>query len=118
MKWYILLLGIIANASASVLVKMAMLPPRQFPTLKNPMATMTNWPFWGGLTFYGIAFLLYAIALARLPLNIAHPVLTAGAIAMVAILSSLIFKEVFYWNTIFGIIFITIGVALITYRTI
>lgn len=113
-KWLILFLGIASNASASVLVKMAMLPPRQFPSLANPMAALGNWPFWLGLALYGAAFVLYAAALERLPLNVAHPTLTSGAIATVALLSMLIFKEQFYWTTVAGIVMVIVGVVLIT----
>ena len=116
MKWLILVLGIAANASASVLVKMAMMPPRKFPSLSEPMAALSNWPFWLGLGLYGAAFLLYAAALARLPLNVAHPVLTTGAVAAVAVLSVLIFREPFHWTTAAGILLVIAGVALITVR--
>lgn len=116
MKWLILILGVASNASASVLIKLAMIPPRRFPSLTDPMAALTNWPFWLGLSFYGTAFLLYAAALARLPLNVAHPILTSGAIATVALASIWIFKEPFYWNTFGGIILIVAGVVLITSR--
>jgi small multidrug resistance pump len=116
MKWLILLFGIAANASASVLVKMAMMPPRQFPTFSNPMAALSNWPFWLGLVLYGGAFILYAAALERLPLNVAHPVLTSRAVAAVAILSILIFREPFHWTTVTGILLVIAGVALITAR--
>lgn len=116
MKWLILVLGIAANASASVLVKIAMMPPRKFPSLSEPMAALSNWPFWLGLGLYGAAFLLYAAALARLPLNVAHPVLTAGAVATVALFSVLIFREHFYWTTGVGIVLVIAGVALITAR--
>lgn len=116
MKWLILVLGIAANASASVLVKMAMMPPRKFPSLADPLAALSNWPFWLGLGLYGTAFLLYAAALARLPLNAAHPVLTAGAVATVAILSVVIFREPFHWTTGVGILLVIAGVVLITAR--
>lgn len=116
MKWLILILGIASNASASVLVKFAMMPPRKFPTLSDPMAALSNWPFWLGLGLYGAAFLLYAAALARLPLNVAHPVLTSGAVATVALCSLLIFREPFHWTTIAGILLVVAGVALITVR--
>jgi multidrug transporter EmrE-like cation transporter len=116
MKWLILVLGIAANASASVLVKMAMLPPRKFPSLSDPMLALGNWPFWLGLGLYGAAFLLYAAALARLPLNVAHPVLTCGAVAAVATLSVLVFREPFYWTTGAGILLVIGGVMLITAR--
>ncbi|TJZ78760.1 EamA family transporter [Chitiniphilus eburneus] len=114
MKWLILMLGIGANASASVLVKIAMMPPRKFPSLTDPMSALTNWPFWLGLALYGGAFLLYAAALARLPLNVAHPVLTSGAVATVAVLSILVFREPFQWTTITGILLVIAGVVLIT----
>jgi multidrug transporter EmrE-like cation transporter len=118
MKWLILILGIASNASASVLVKMAMMPPRKFPTLSQPMAALSNWPFWLGLGLYGVAFLLYATSLARLPLNVAHPALTAGAIAAVALCSAVIFQESFHWTTIAGIMLVIAGVALITARVV
>lgn len=117
MKWLILILGIAANASASVLVKMAMMPPRQFPSLRDPWGALSNWPFWLGLGLYGAAFLLYAAALSRLPLNVAHPILTSGAVAVVALLSWLIYKEPLHWTTVFGILFVIIGVFFITFRT-
>lgn len=120
MQWVILILGILSNASASVLVKLAMSPPRSFPKfqtiLKDPLTVVQNWPFWLGLFLYGLAFLLYAAALARLPLNVAHPVLTAGAIATVAIFSALLFKEPFYWTTILGLCLIIAGVTLVTIK--
>ncbi len=116
MKWLILVLGIAANTSASVLVKMSMMPPRKFPSLTDPMAALGNWPFWLGLSLYGAAFILYAAALARLPLNVAHPVLTSGAVATVALLSVLIFREPFHWTTGAGILLVIVGVALITAR--
>lgn len=118
MKWLILFFGVAANASASILVKMAMIPPRQFPSFSKPLEALSNWPFWLGLSLYGLAFLLYAAALARLPLNVAHPVLTSGAIAAVALLSLIIFHETFHWTTIAGIFFILVGVFLITWRTV
>lgn len=95
MKWCILVLGIAANASASVLIKITMTAPRKFPTLAHPMDTLGNWPFWLDMALYGGAFLLYAAALARLPLNVAHPVLTAGAVATVALASVIIPGEPF-----------------------
>lgn len=116
MRWLILLLGVLSNASASVLVKLAMQPPYRFPSLADPLAALRNWPFWLGLGLYGAAFLLYAAALARLPLNVAHPVLTCGAIAMVAVFSVVIFREPFHLTTGLGLLLIVAGVALLTLR--
>jgi len=114
MKWLILAIGILSNASASVLIKLAVTPPRKMPSLLEPWVLFKNWPFWLGLFFYGSAFVLYTAALTRLPLNVAHPILTAGAIATVAIFSLIIFKEPFSWTTGAGITLITLGVILLT----
>lgn len=114
MKWLILFLGIIANASASILIKVSMSPPRKLPSIHNPLTLFTNSPFITGLALYGIALLLYTAALARLPLNVAHPILTAGAISVVALSSVIIFHEPLPWTTGAGILCILLGVALIT----
>lgn len=114
MKWLILALGILCSAAASVLVKIAITAPRQFPSLADPAAAVRNWPFWVGLTLYGGAFLLYSASLARLPLNVAHPIMTAGAIALVACLSVALFRESLPWTTLAGIGLIVSGVFLIT----
>lgn len=114
MKWLIIFLGVAANVSASILIKIAVHPPWRFPSLSEPLAAFTNWPLWLGLTCYGLAFLLYAQALTRLPMNVAHPILTSGAIAGVAILSVWVFKEPFYWNTLAGVVCVVIGVVFLT----
>lgn len=116
MKWLIVALGIASNAAASVLVKAAMMPPRRFPSLHDPWAALANWPFWIGLALYCAAFLLYAAALARLPLNVVHPIITTGSIAMVALSSLLVFHEKFYPTTLIGFALILLGVCFITLR--
>ncbi len=85
MNWAILILGIVANASASLLVKVAVTPPRRFPTLARPLEGLDNWRLWLGLILYFVTFLLFTAALAPLPLNVAHPIMTSGAIAAVAL---------------------------------
>jgi small multidrug resistance pump len=116
MHWLILFLGICTNAFASVLIKVAVTDPRKFPSLSDPMSALTNWPFWFSLFLYGASFLLYALALAKFPLNVAHPILTTGTVATVALLSIVIFKEPIYWTTALGILLVIIGVLLIIYR--
>ena len=114
MKWFILTLGIVCNASASCLVKVAITPPRRFPSLADPFSAITNWPLLLGLLLYVGAFLFYAAALARLPLNVAHPIMTSGAVAAVAVLSVVAFRESFHWTLGFGIAVVIIGMIFIT----
>lgn len=113
----ILIIGISTNAFASVLIKIAVTEPRKFPVFSDPITALLNWPFWLGLLFYGLAFLLYTAALAKFPLNVAHPILTTGSVALVALLSIILFKENFYWTTALGIALVVLGVILIAART-
>lgn len=86
------------------------------PTFDDPLAALRNSPFWLDQGLYGGAFLLYAAALARLPLNIAYLVLTSGAVSTVALLSILIFTETLHFNAFADIVLVIASVALITVR--
>lgn len=118
MKWMILILGIAANASASVLVKISTMAPRKVPSLTDPIAALGNWPFWLGLVLYGGTFMVYAVALTKLPLNVVHPVMTAGTVAAIALCSGLIFREPFHWTTCAGILLVIAGVGFLTARVL
>lgn len=114
MKWFLLFMGILANTSASLLIKYAVIPPRRLPSFNEPLVIFENWPLILGLFFYGLAFVLYAVSLNRLPLNVAHPLLTAGSIALVAVFSVFLLKESIEFSLILGIVFILLGVFFIT----
>ena len=116
MKWLVLIIGILSNTSASVLIKYAMQPSRKVFSLSDPLEIIKNWPLWIGLVMYGVAFVLYAYALKLFPLNVAHPILTSGAIACVALSSLILFKEQFSLNIVLGIWLVVCGVVLITIK--
>ena len=103
MKWLLIIFGILSNVFASVLIKVAMMPPRKIPSLKDPWSLITNIPLWSGLA-----------ALRFFPLHVAHPVLTSGAIAGVALLSVVMFRETLTLMTIAGILLIIAGVVMIS----
>lgn len=60
----------------------------------------------------GAAFGLDTADLARFPLTMAHPVLTCGAIAAVALCSGLVFRESLRWTIIAGILLVVNAAAL------
>jgi multidrug transporter EmrE-like cation transporter len=113
MKWLVLLLGIASNASASVLIKIGLVPPYQLPSAGNPFALFSNWPLLLGIFLYGMAFILYVLALRYFPLNVAHPTLTSGAIATVAVLSVLVLGESLRPTMVLGLGFMILGVILL-----
>lgn len=113
MNLLVVIIGIACNASASVFVKVAM---RANPRFDEPLSLVTNGPLLASVVLYVMAFILYAMALARLPLNVVYPILTSGAIAVVAVLSKLLFGEPLPWTTIAGIGLVIVGVYLIVLR--
>ncbi|OEF10159.1 DMT family transporter [Aliivibrio logei] len=114
MKWLILILGVLSNASASILIKVAMTNASTPIQLSKPLSIIGNIPLISGIGLYGMAFVLYAFALTYLPLNVAHPTLTSGSIALVAIASVLFFGETLTPVNITGLILITLGVVALT----
>ena len=69
-----------------------------------------------GISLYVIAFILYAVALLYLPLNVAHPILTSGSIALVAIASVVFFGESLSMINAAGFILIVFGVVALTIK--
>ena len=114
MQWLLLIFGILSNASASILIKAAVSNASTPIQLSKPLSIIGNIPLISGISLYGLAFVLYIIALTYLPLNIAHPILTSGSIALVAIASVLFFGETLTFINFIGIILITIGVVALT----
>lgn len=116
MKWLILILGIASNASASALIKLAVSSPVRKLSINDPMSILMNIPLVAGIFLYGLAFVLYAAALHFLPLNIAHPVLTSGSIALVSLISVIAFGEQLTLTSVFGIGLILTGVVVLTMK--
>jgi small multidrug resistance pump len=106
MKWFLILFGIIANATASTLVKTTA-PSHAL------MGMVLDWRLIVSIGCYGLAFLTYAAAVARMPLNIAHPISTAGAIVLVGMLSWLVFNESFSAMRIASYGLLLLGIAIL-----
>ncbi|MCU1580502.1 MAG: hypothetical protein JWP19_2706 [Rhodoglobus sp.] len=113
-KWLVLLLGVLLNASASILIKVSSMPPRKLPSFSTPVsAWIGNWPFWVGIVTYGLAFLAYVYSLSLFPATVAHPIITAGGIALVATIAGLVLGESLSVLTIAGVIVVMGGVIMI-----
>jgi small multidrug resistance pump len=111
----VVLLGIGCNASASVLVKLAMSRPRT-ASRAGLLVLLHNGPLLAAIVFYVFAFVFFAMALGRMPLHVVHPVMTSAAIALVAVLAKVVFQEPLPWTTCLGIGLVITGVWLISSR--
>lgn len=109
-KWLPVVLGILCNSAASVIAKTA--PPL---TLSPLLALLGNLRLMVAIALYGVAFVLYTLALQRLPLNVAHPISTAGAIVLVGLCSALLFDEAFSPAKIAGYGLLIGGICLLLF---
>ena len=114
MKYLILIAGIFSNSVASFLLKLGVSSIDNKSLSGLVFSYLTNVYFVFGGVLYLLAFLLYILALKSFPLNIAHPVLTAGAIGTVSLLSILFLGESFGWKNVIGLIFIISGVIILS----
>ena len=113
MRWWLVILGVLANAGASVLVKTSSGSPIDF-SLQGLITS--NWRLIGAVTLYGFAFIAYALALRSLPLNVAHPVSTAGAVVVVGLASAFFFHETFTVWRMIGYGVLVVGIAMLAFE--
>lgn len=113
MKWIVILLAIGANTVAALLIKLATAPGKKMPTLLPLNLAFSNWALWLGLVVYGLALAAYIWALSVFPVSVAHPVITAGGIALVSLIAIIFLGESIGPLGVFGICLVASGVALI-----
>ena len=83
--------------------------------VENPGITLLEkikWPIVLGLFLYGISTILWILALKKVPLSYAYPMVSLGYI-FVFIASYFIFNEAMNWLRIGGLIFIMAGIVLV-----
>ena len=110
MNLIVLLFAIAANAAASALVKSATI---RLAGSYGLASLVGNGHLVLAVVFYGAAFALYALALTRMPLNVAQPIITSGTILVVGLMSSAAFQELFSWPQLCGYGLVVIGIGLI-----
>ena len=113
----LILIGVLLNAGAQLLLKAGANSLGVIsPTLANawPLASAiaTNPHFLGGFACYGISVLIWIMALSRVPVSIAYPMLSIVYIVN-ALAANYLFGEVLSNGRLLGMGFIIIGVYLL-----
>ena len=113
--WAVLGAALTLNAAANVLVKAAM-RGREL-SLAEPVAllsrVLSNGLFWGGVACFAAALLLYSVALSRMDLSVAYPVMTGVGFAIVVTASGLLFREPITGLKLAGYALVFLGVFLL-----
>lgn len=114
MGYLFLVLAMTLNAAANVLLKMGAVRIGALgePGLLGRLAT--NYYLVGGLALFAANVVFYAAALARLDLSLAYPVMMAGGVIIVVTVSILFLRENLSASQMVGILFLVIGLVLVT----
>ena len=116
MGYALLALALTLNAAANVLLKVgaSRLGPLQGPDLAARL--LGNVHLWAGLALFGLNVVFYAVALTRLNLSVAYPVMTAGGILIVVTVSFIWLREPVSTSQALGLALLVAGILLVTHR--
>lgn len=114
----LILTGVLLNAAAQLLLKagtntLGVITPTFNNALPLAGAIATNLHFLGGFACYGISVLVWILALSRVPVSIAYPMLSIGYIVN-ALAAWYLFGEILSSGRWLGMGFIIVGVYLLT----
>ncbi|HUP96357.1 MAG TPA: SMR family transporter [Usitatibacter sp.] len=113
----LLMLGVLLNAAAQLLLKAGTNRIGEFAfTLDNvaPIGARiaASPPILAGLACYGVSVVVWIMALSRVPVSVAYPMLSVGYIVN-AIAAWMLFGESLTAQKLVGIGFIVVGVYLV-----
>ncbi|MGP8025795.1 MAG: EamA family transporter [Acidocella sp.] len=116
MIYGIVVLSVTFNATAQLLLRMAMVDfnttsPSQ-PLVSRMLVLGFSPPLMGGLVLFGFSILAWLVVLSRLPVSIAYPMASLGYV-MAALLGVVFLREPVHVLQIVGIVVICLGVGLI-----
>ncbi len=82
---FLLLTGVLLNACAQLFLKAGVnaTGPISFSVhslLPTVLRLASHWPIWGGLLCYAVSLIIWIVALSRVDVSIAYPLLSLGYI--------------------------------------
>jgi multidrug transporter EmrE-like cation transporter len=113
MQGYILALAILFNATANVLIKVGMSRINGSGVASILFAALSQPVFWAGLILFGLALAAYSLALTRLNLSIAYPIMVSMGLVIVVLVSGFYLNESISIIQILGFALIITGVWLV-----
>ena len=116
-EFSLILFGVLLNAFAQLLLKAGVRQLRHFdfpPMIGQLVASVeaTNWPIIGGLSCYVVSVVVWILALSRVEVSIAYPMLSIGYVVNAG-LAWYLFDEAVGPQRLAGIAVIIIGVVLV-----
>jgi multidrug transporter EmrE-like cation transporter len=89
-----LVTALVLNASANILIKYSALHPAATrPGWPSFLQVFLNWPFVLGVACFGLNLLAYTMALRKLPLSLAYPIMVSVGYLIILGVSAFLFQE-------------------------
>ncbi|WP_437592281.1 DMT family transporter [Sorangium sp. So ce1000] len=114
-----LIIALVFNATANILMKLA---SRRVPSMEGlslvekGVALATNTHLVLGLVLFASNILFYVLALKRINLSIAYPIMSSGGFLLISVFSVYFLRETLTTLQIGGIVLIAAGIALLAYN--
>jgi multidrug transporter EmrE-like cation transporter len=118
MGYVFLGIALALNATANILLKIGAthLGSLAGPNFIGRLAT--NYHLLAGLALFALNVLFYVLALTRLNLSIAYPIMMAGGVAIVVSASILLLQEALTNRQVIGLSLLIVGIVLVADRPI
>jgi multidrug transporter EmrE-like cation transporter len=117
MGYLFLTLALLFNATANILLKVGAtrLGPLDEPGLVSRVAG--DLYLLAGVVLFALNVILYTVALTRLDLSVAYPIMVAGGIVIVVSVSALFLRESVTMAQSVGLVLLVLGIALVGQRS-
>lgn len=117
MTYFLLFFALVCNAVANILMKLG---SQQFSDgllriFQDPQLFFRNGYFFAGVVFFMMALVFYTVALSRLSLSVAYPIMTGLGFMIVVLFSVYSLGEQLWWWQILGVGFVLVGVILLSH---
>jgi multidrug transporter EmrE-like cation transporter len=117
MGYLFLALALVLNATANILLKIgaARLGGFDEPNLVGRL--FTNYHLLAGLSLFALNVVFYLLALTRLNLSVAYPIMMAGGVVIIVTVSILLLHEALTIRQTVGLFLLIVGIVLVTERS-
>ncbi|WP_437758365.1 DMT family transporter [Sorangium sp. So ce1389] len=114
-----LITALVFNATANILMKLAsrrVEPMEGLSLVQKGLALAKNYYLVLGLVLFASNILFYVLALKRINLSIAYPIMSSGGFLIISVFSVYYLRETLTTLQVGGIVMIAAGIAMVAYN--
>lgn len=112
MGYIFLFIALILNTAANTMMKSGASNLAYFKEYGPINGLLKNYIILIGILFFAVNVIFYILALSKINLSVAYPIMTIGGLLLITIFSYIFFKETLTPGQIVGVLFLAAGVVL------